>query len=266
MRINDLRANALAMQRKANAKVSRNKSKGVELAGTRFDPREKQGFIANATSKQLRNYVEELNTFLDRGQQFVGDRTGAPIHVSQWRYYKQVEKKRNAKVKADNDLVANIFIQESGLTAGERHALMDKTRNNNNNPTVNHDWRPIDRSPANINGGPRSLTKLTDVLKKTTHSDYNNNEAIIGRQTIAKMAARLNAPELKKAVEGLSQQQFWFLWKNTKFAGDLAEPYHELMATGEMQASDNDAIAQNLNMALRQAKWANKLDIDVKMK
>lgn len=264
MSIKDTRAMALAMQKRASSKVSRNKSKGIEIGGTRFDPRRKNDFIKGATTKQLNQYMDELGHFLDRGQQFVGDREGSPVHVSQWRYYKRVEKQRNAKVLVDNELVAGVFITESGLTAGERHALMDASRTQAGTPSVYHDWKPILREPWNINGGSKNLSKLTDTLKNTTKSDYNNKEAIIGRQSIDKMAAQLNAPDLKKAVDKLSQQQFWFLWKNTKFAGDIALPYLLAIKQGKKAtAAQNDTIESHTRKAIRQANWANKLDVNV---
>lgn len=253
---------ARALHRNAGKKISRGRSKGVELGGTRFDPRKDIKRVGTLRSRDLDAYIRKLVAFNSRKTQFVGDREHRPIPKKVWVEYKQLEKKRNLVVAERNKLADNIFIPESGMTAKMRHELMDPTKSQSGNPSVNVDYRMLDRKPSQIRN-EKSIKILSKTLKKSLSPSNTIKKIKEGRETLHKMAQIMGAEKLQVEVDKLSNKQFWFLWNHTKFANDLTTPYEVYKQTTRKEsATENEITGNQLNKALRQVKWAQKLVLD----
>lgn len=260
MDIQELRDIALRKHRAANKKVSRNRGKGVELGGSEFDVRKPAGKIKTMRSRDLQNYIKKLDGFVSRETQFVPDRESRPIPIQEWRQYKSTESRHGARLEIENAKVADKFIVESGMTVKQRHALMDPTKSQSGNPSVNAEWRKLNRTSKNIRSR-KSLKDLENTLKRDLQTGSTARKIKAGRHTISEVAKQLGDKELQRRVNSLTNQQFWFLWNHTKFATDLTMPYeiHKKYYSPGEQASDNESIKSNMNKAMRQIDDAKKL-------
>lgn len=250
----------------ATNKVSRLRSKGVELTGTKYDPRKPPANFSKMRSRDLQNYIKKLDGFVSRGTQFVGDREDRPIPAKQWKGYKQVEAKRNVKREVRTQLVKDVFIPESGLTAGERHELMDATKSQASNASVNIEWKALDRKSSSIRSA-KSLAVLEKAIRKDLSPGAQNKKIADAKRTAQAIAKDMGDVELAERIRNLSKQNFWFLWNDTKFMRDLTLPYelHKKLYSKGQRATEGSSVDMNLKIAGRQVGWAKTLKLDSRL-
>jgi hypothetical protein len=143
----DMRAYAKRVERLAKNKVTRNRSKGVELDGSHHNPVRGAGAVVESYNRvQLRSYIAQLEGFIDRKTQFKPDMNGRPLPAKDFRKLKQAERKFNNQKLSRAAAVGGIMLpaiqDEKGIvaqqTVKERRDNMATRRRKGSNPAVNN--------------------------------------------------------------------------------------------------------------------------------
>jgi len=261
--IESLRAQARARHKAATRKVSRLRTqKGVELTGTKIDPRRDPHLLKRYTTRQLKAYIAQLDSFVDRKTQFVGDARKRPLNPATWGEYAQLEKQYNAKVRAEFDRIAGLKLPHGDQTIGERMAMMTPTHRAAYDPAVNAPYSPPTRKPKNM-ASDRALRRLTADMRDRLSPSRQRRDTARDRDAFGKMAELINQPDLVKAVKGLSDAQFRVMWNYTGFATDISLSYEasKSMLTEKERPWHSEAMAIAVKDAHALIKWAKSLDL-----
>lgn len=250
-----LRTAAKAKQAAAVRKVSRLKAKGVDIAGSEFDPRKSWNTVKNYNSKQLSAYSKRLDEFNNRYNRFVGTSDRSPVQLSEFRRYKAVEKAYNAI--ADNVLgtVGDMLPPGSGETINERFS--GKLKNRPVGDTTNRPFTKHDLSSRNFRT-PASMRKMFGALKAKLQPDYASKSNDSAMASVNKILDDLGEPDLKKAIGDLTEEQFNVLWNWTGFSELLVEKY---ISEKERRSGKRKELmtSDNLEEGFRLVNWASNL-------
>ena len=260
--LNSLRLEVERLRRAATRKVSRVKARtGARVSGTEFDPRRAPQQHKRYTRKQLETYQSELQSFLSRRNQFVPDASKRPIPRAEWQAYKRRE-------KAYKDVAGKVYEQvkdvelPSGETIAQRLAKMDVLHKHMHNPTVNTIFDPHERNPGDV-VSRKALDKLTRDLDRKSKPRNIKTMVRQAREQFGKMMSVVNAPELTRAVEGLSHDQFIALWNHTNFASAIAMSYDSAkkMLSPKEESWGHEKVRQQTNDAMELITWAKGLNL-----
>ena len=245
------------MRRAATRKVSRLKTrKGVSVTGTEFDPRRAPQAHKQYTRRQLEVYQRELARFLKRDTQFVPDASRRPIPREEWNKYKAVEAKHRDIAGSIYERVKDIKLP-SGESISERMAKMDVLHKHMHNPVVNQFYEPHNRVSQQV-ASRGALEKLQRDLKRK--SSPRNQKAMVkqAKAQLEKMLSVVNSPDISRAVNSLSHNQFVALWNYTSFASAIAMSYDsaQKMLTPREESWGHEKIRQQSNDALELIEWA----------
>lgn len=258
--LENLRQVALARQKAANRKVSRLKSKGIKVAGTKHDVRRPAENISRYNANQLANYIGRLNDFVDRKTSFVSDVHGRPISGKVWREYKKLENQHNKIVNDAFGKVKDIPVPISPAakasggtpqTIEERQAGITPKHKHVGNVT-NSPYEPVVRQSKNF-VNEQKLRQMTAKLKKKLSGDFLAKDLKTDRRVVRKMTEVINRPDINKRIKKLSDEQFNILWNFWGFAKALASPYELVQAgfNGKDKAWFQKNIEENLKEGLR---------------
>lgn len=196
-------------ERRAGKKVSRNEAKGVDLAGSKFDPRVGARNVESMTTNEAKAHTRRLNSFLDRRTQFVGLFGNAPARRDRFQEYKRLEAINNERAAAFLERHGGTRLPGQDSTVSARIERMTPEQHANNQGRV-HEF--INRDPRFIGGSARrspdeSLEQLIESMKKKARGDYTSRT----------VRARLNSGEgalraagfgdLEAEVEALTLEQ-----------------------------------------------------------
>lgn len=255
-----LRAEARQRHRAATRKVSRLKNNvGVNVAGTEYDPRRDLSKVKSYTAKQLSAYIAELNGFVSRSRQYVPDVAARPIPKTVFGEYKAVERAYNAMVNASTDDVKDIRLP-SGMTIGERRAMLRANHPFAGNPSVRRPNQPVVRDSSEITSID-AMKKLVDNMRKQMTPKFRREELKRSREELSKIMDVINQPEVNKDINSLSARQFAILWNDSAFAEAASLQYELIMQrmTGKEQAWHSDVIETKFKEAVELVKWAKNI-------
>lgn len=251
----------------ANRKIRRIERSGVKIAGSQFDPRRENAKINSYTAKQVDTYVSQLNKFVDRKTQFVGDVHGTPIAARTWREYKKRENKVNRKINESFEKIKNIPMPNTTQTIGE-HMEATAAKFKTAGRSANSPFRPPERKPSNMAGEDklREFTKkLDDKLRIKDGKDFLQRDLETDRDVVRQMSEALNMPEIYAETQKLSDAQFNVLFNFWGFADRLSLPYHlhkEDAETGADIAWHEKKLKSNLKHAVGLIGDAKNLKLD----
>lgn len=262
--LNRLRAEAAKRHRAATNKISRLKqNRNVEISGSKADPRREKANIKRYTASQLRTYIKELNSFIDRKVQFVPDAHRRPVAGSLWDQYKALETRYNARVERELDKYRDIKIPKSNMTVGQRLAMMTPDHPRMGGSVAVHSpYEPINRKPTAA-ASAKAVRRLIRDMKNRLKPDYFDRNAESGRDVANKMLALFHRPDLNDKLNALTNKQFSFLWNLTGFATALSLGYEGALS----QLSDDEkpwhtqAIEHAIEDAIDEVKWVSELDL-----
>lgn len=205
------------------AKVNRiRKNTGIDLKGTREDPRRDPKVIKKYNSQQLRSYLSDLNTFMMRDNGYVPDSSGGFIHKKDWLNYKRSERKFNKLVKTHFEKIADIVDPYRNVTIREAEGLYVPESKRAQGEIRHRPYSEIIRNPKNIKSA-KALKKLTDDINKKTSKEFLAKAISAGRNQAGQMLDNAGLSSLKVSVAKLSDAQFDVLWNYWGFAGRLAQ-------------------------------------------
>jgi len=262
--LNQLRAEARRRHRAATRKVSRLKTeRGVNLSGSKNDPRRDLGRIKTYNARQLRAYINDLNKFTSRSNQFVADAHGRPVPGSLWQQYKNLERQYNQRVESAFRRVADMPYPGGDWTIGERLASLQPRHPQVLSPAVNSLYNPPRRRPSNV-VSERALRRLIGDMKERLKPGYFDKLIKNARDEYSQMSALLHQPDLDKAVANLTDEQFQVLWNYTSFATAESMKYEiakDLLAD-KQKPWQTEYREQAIENAWELVQWASTLDLD----
>ena len=213
-----------ARQRAAGKKVSRLKSKGVNIGGTQHDPRRPSKNVERYTTPQLRGLLAQLNHFTSRQARFDVDARGRVLSPAAVARYKKAEKALNAVRKRNLDKIGDIKAPGAGgVTIRER--LKINTPSRPRAVSAANPFTFVTRETKQI-ANEKALAKLTKDLESKLKSDFMQANLKAGRASAEEMLLALRQPEMLKTIEEMSDFHFNVLWNGTSFAKDISTPYH----------------------------------------
>lgn len=209
----------------ATAKIGRlRRNTGVEIAGTKEDPRRPPSVIKRYSKPQLNKYLAELNAFTSRDNQFVAGAGGTPLSRNDWNAYKIIEKRYNEIGTRHDNKIADIFIPTAGMTIKERMATIHPTAVGE---FSNRPYSTVDRKPYQI-ASSDALSQLTRDMRRKISRKFLPGEISKGREQMREMLSSIGHTEFIKRADKLTDSQFDIVWNYTSMARLISLVY-ELM-------------------------------------
>jgi hypothetical protein len=258
--LEQLRALARKRHKAATRKISRlNHAKDVEISGSKFDPRRDLAGLKRYNKAQIMKYIQRLDSFLERGNQFVGDAQKRPIPAKEWQQYKQTERRYNAGVTDLYSDIKNVRLPD-GRTIDERQRTIKADHPLAGNPSVKVPHSPVVREPWNI-ASPDKLKGLIKDLKYKMTPAYDKKQLAQDREELKKIMAVIKDPELEATINSLSAKQFNVLWNYTTFATAASLMYEIIQAqlTKHDQAWHAKEIRDSFEEATNLVGWAKTI-------
>ncbi|WVX89719.1 DNA terminal protein [Microbacterium phage Curie] len=246
-----LRAAALKKHANAVAKVSRLRSKGVDVAGTNFDPRKPIANVRKYNTKQLQAYMDRLDTFTARTYRVRALKDRVPLPLGRWEAYERTQRNYNRIVDAAMEKVGGLMPPDSGLTIREREDMRKAVKGTAN--TENSVLHRTERKPENITDA-KALDKLEQQLLKRSDPEYRERQVSAARGSADDMMDQIGQPALKAEVNALSDYQFDILWSRTRFRDTLIAIYLEMQ-----ESKGNADYSEELADCFQLVRWAATL-------
>lgn len=258
-RLDGLRAQAKKLERAAGNKISRmRKSKGVEVAGTKYDTRVGAEKLNRYTTKQLETHIKRMQGFNSRKTQFVPMVHGKPLPIQKWREAKREEKRENdAALKLFNNF-ANTFVPHRQRTIAELAAItFPKKRMLRSGQNR---FAPIDRKSRGI-VSEKKLDQLIKEMRRKHGPDYDKHRARDIRHNISRLVDwSPKHAEMMRRVNKLPDAQLLALWDlPTGFADTLVQSYgdYDLLSDAD-SAIEFSGFEGNLDEAFEILDWAEE--------
>ena len=247
MNLNEKRALLRSKHKAVGAKISRIKNNGVRidpvehykqgplkgqekprkaykpnLSGTEYDPRKPLANVKRMTGKQLDAQIARLDSFLDRGNQFVSDMNNRPIPIKNWRAYKSYENTYNANVLSEFDKVRHITLPNTDQTIDQRMAAKTnpKSRRMNTDGDMTP-YKPRALRPEQLHD-PQALTSLTKDMKRRARPGYLRGKDRIAKSNLYGQLQTIGSRELYDAIRKLNGTQFRTMFLFSNFGEDFS--------------------------------------------
>ena len=256
MNLSEKRSALRAMEVKSRRKMSRNRSKGVELKGSRHDPT-MGADVGRLSSRQIDARMARNERFLSRKNQFVGvTKSGEPIPASKWRGYKRAEKIHNRVIAGEYDQVKNLKLPGSIDSVDDRHNRM---RTKRPNLPVNDNYSaPRDAKPNQF----ISLAKMGDHRRWLINSAPTKFERDVqtARGAALKAIEQMgsNAPEGWEDLLALDDRRFMLVWAHTSASTSFFVVYDGNQTGYRL----NESIYQDARSSVNETvSWAKSVKI-----
>lgn len=235
-----LLADVVRVHKNATRKVSRLNSKGVKIAGTRNDPRENLKDVRNMSTRELREYRQTLGVFNSRDSSFVAGVKGKALDASKFREYKRLEALYNKGLKDRLKDIKDVKIPGNDLTIGERYERMvPKGRSIGGGTSRFH---PYDRSSKGFPNDKAIDKAIEDMEKRLVPTFIAQQDQKI-RENFMKLMQYSDRPDVLKAAQALTPEQFEILWNFDNLISNAVENYQIMMdlLTAKADATDREA-------------------------
>ena len=239
-----LRQLARERQRAAGQKISRYKKQNINIAGSEFDPRRDLAKVDKYNSKQLKAYINQLNSFTDRTNQFVRGARGVPISRGIFIAYKELEKRYNNHFQKEFDNIRDVKMPGKSMTFGERHDMILPKNKSLRAGTSKYFGK--DRVSSGFTSD-EALKKSMRNLKKSMKPGYSSETEKARRENFQKLIDYANRDDLGKAVKSLSSEEFYILWEYDSVIQNIVEEYY---ITIELLSDEENAIEHSGGNAL----------------
>jgi len=259
-----LRAEVRRRRNAVTAKQARIKRElGIDVRAAGYDPRRDSKVIAKYTAKQLTSYLNDLDSFMSRKNNFVAGSGGSVIPRSDWQQYKKLENKYNNIGSKHFDAVSGIFIPTSGLTIRQRDATIRPDSIHAQGEIVNRPYSQTNRKPVNVKDA-KALKKLISEMRKKVSPEYLKKQIKEGREQLNHMLTVIGNGDLVKRAENLTDSQFDVLWNYTNFATNVSGIY-AIMQKQTAESSDRwyASVIEDYSSDIGELfSWAEQLSTD----
>lgn len=243
----ELRAQVRARQRAVGKKISRLRSQGVELGGTKNDPRRNSELYKRYTRKQLETQLARLNAFQSRSNSFYALGNGQVVTGAQVQKYRRAEAAVNRSRRRLFEIYSGRKI--GGKTLEERIADATPKDSRLINPAINHNWKPIKRNLKGIRS-VEAMEKLRLKLLRQAEPEYLQKQAVEGRNTARELLEYAGQDDVLDAIDTLSKDEWQELWLTPGFAREASIAYentkrYEYPKLREKEAHGLQSMAQD---------------------
>lgn len=262
--IEALRAEVRRRHKAATSKVSRLRSRGVELGDTGYDVRRDLSKIKRYNAPQLKSYLNQLESFVDRKNAFVPGDSGVPLPAAKWREYKRLEKQYNRIGNREFETISDTVPFKPGMsTPRDRRERLSKRALG---AAVNSPYQEINRDSRNVTS-VNALDKLTSQMRNKTSQTFLPRELSKSRRQLMDMLVEIGNSEYVDAVSDLSDHQFNVLWNYTSFATEISSDYEimKLRARGEAERAHEKIHEDNTHAISDLLQWAGSIPDDGKV-
>ena len=259
--IENLRAEARRRHAAATRKISRiRKTTGAIIANSGADPRRNLKTVAKYNRKQLTAYIDALNQFNNRSNQYVSAGNRSPIPLSSWQEYKRLETALREKASRQLSKYGDKRLPGPGtLTVAERmEILVPKSKGMRSHGAANP-REIVNLTPDSIESAA-GLDKLIKTLKKKVTDKGTREELKRARINAIDMVKTLPSGDFVERVSNLSNDQFEQLWYYSPFADQVKLSYEIAMA---MLSNKEKAFMPSIMQSSMQSmddllKWAEE--------
>lgn len=244
--------------RSATSKVSRLRSRGIELGGTDNDVRRDLSRVKNYNVAQLESYLSDLNSFNSRSTGFVEGYNGAALDANMFRRLKDAEAQVNARRLRYQEQIGDTFIPSAGMTIRQRRAMTETAMptafgKSANDPLPQTNYRAADITSQN--GLEKILNRITGKLSPGHFPKVMK----AARVSIRKLTDELGAPELGDKLLSLTNHQLDIAWNWSGLAEALSRPYHSKIIGAANMNGFEDIVEDSLSEAKDLFEWAKTL-------
>jgi len=225
--LQELRALALKRQRAVSQKISRNKAKGLDLAGSKHDPRKAPANINRYTAAQLHDHLAKLDYFTSRKVQFTKGAKDKiiPKHgIYGWNRVEQLQNALNKEKAKRLDEIKDIFIPSSGMTIGERVEAVTPKHPVTAPPSSYAPHVPFTRKSSGV-PNEKQLVKLVKDMEGKQGENYFQKKYESQHKAARKMVAGIRNKALSREFKDLNPTEFNILWNYTNFSDVTALDY-----------------------------------------
>lgn len=236
---------------------------GIDLKGTREDPRRPPSVVKKYNINQLNKYLADLNNFMLRSNGYIPDASGGFIRKVDWQKYKKAEQKYNKIVQGHFENIADVLDPYRNVTIRQAEALFVPESKRAAGEIRHRPFNEISRDPRNIKSA-EALAKLHAQIEGRLDKNYLPKAIKAGRSQANAMLSNAGLDSLKAVVGKLSDQQFDVLWNYWGFATRLSQigesGGHRSKATREadrndrLSAQDKDDIKNDIKEFVDAAK------------
>lgn len=256
MDINSLRAEVERRQKAANAKISRLRRKGVQLAGSEFDVRRDPSRIGRYNTRQLESYLGQLNDFTHRRNQFVAGSEGTPIRAHVFNHAMRTATEYNSFVKARESSIADTQVPNTGMNIAELGQARGKSAKGG-------PGRPftIEQREAFEFVNEARLKDWRNSLEAKMRPGYLEGKLSMQRDQMLKAVTNFGDKELLDQASRLTDEQLDTLWNYTNAPQDLFSGYHhqKLLAAGLADETDSNIHDDAAGDVRDWLSWAESL-------
>lgn len=241
----------------ATKKVSRLKAKGVAIGNTRNDPRENLAAVRQMSSVQLRQYRMELGEFNSRGTAYVPGVKGAPLSKARFDEYKRLESKYNERLKRKIDGIKDVKIPGNDLTIGERYnKMVPKGRSISGASSRFHPYNRHSKGFPNN----KALDAAIDDLQNRLVPGFQSQQDRKLRDNFEELMKFSGRPDVLKASQALTAEQFDILWSFDNMVSSIVENYAAVMdmLSGDDESMEREAINEVYDDILDKMKAIEK--------
>lgn len=199
-------------QRRAKRKVRRLKNKGI--ATKNIEPFRNDIDLSNTV--QVKQYTKHLENFISRKNRIVAGYEGTPIKWSDYKRFKEVEKKWNKK---HNEIWRSYIKKKTVDSRGETDITVELqemlVKANGGKPMVGLNYER-NASLKNLRG-IKDIKRREEIMKRELSPNYLNDRVKKLRKDLMKDIAFFNSPELEKKIRGMTNEQLLELNVRTDF-------------------------------------------------
>lgn len=252
--LNALRAEVRRRHKAATSKVSRLRSRGVELGGTNIDVRRDLSKVKRYNATQLRAYAATLDRFVSRQTAYVPGDKGVPLPAAKWREYKRLERMNNRRTNTEYEKVADTFLPTPSIRIRDRRTMLSQSALGQ---SANVPFQEMNRKSTGITN-EKALDKIIEQMRDKTRRGYLPEQLAKSREQFMKMLGEIGEQRYLKAASELSDAQFDILWNYTSFATQISSDYEimKLKARGEMERSHEKIHEDNQDAISDLLTWA----------
>jgi len=250
----NLQRRVSARRRAVTAKQARIKREiGVDVRAAGYDPRRDPKLVKRYNTRQLEKYLNDLDSFMSRKNNFVAGANNVPIPKVDWNNYKKVEAQYNRIGAKHFGDIADIFLPTSGMTVRQRDRTLVPDAIHAQGTTVNRPYSPTDKRPGNIKSA-QALKKLTDDIRRKTKADFLPSQIKKARAQLKQMLDIVGSGELKDMADKLTDHQFDILWNYTQIAQEASGIYYIMQhqSAEATQRSAYDSVVENYSDDIRE--------------
>lgn len=256
MNIKKLRAEVMRAHKLAGDKARRiQKQTGANVVGSEFDPRRDASKVGRYNASQLRKYLSELDSFRDRGTQFVAGSGGAPIPKHLWARYENLQSLYNARADAAFSEISGVKLP-GGSSIGQREEDLEPAKRSMLGRAANRPLGRVELSAKQI-AEAGALPMLEKRLRGRL-SEASTSRAIgVQRFHMAEMLSAIGEHDLVEKFSELNDRQFSALWNYTDFADFISTRYESVKKmSAHEQSKTGDDIRRDI---LDQYEWAKTI-------